>query len=287
MRILITGGHGQCGRRLIVRGAARGLQVLARSRAELDICDPDALASRLAADAPDAVVNAAAFTQVDAAETAGEATYAVNAIGAGNVARACAAQGIPLLQLSTDYVFDGELGRPYREDDPPGAVGEYGASKAAGEALVLAAGGTVIRTSWVFAEGGHGFVQRILAGLASKPSIRVVTDLHGTPTWADDLADALLELAVRGAPGGILHYTGDGATSRHGFACAIAEAAGIDVTRVVPTTSEDDRRNAARPRATVLDTTKIQALGIVPRPWTIGLARVVSAERGRRCGRST
>ena len=287
MRILVTGGHGQCGRRLIVRGAARGLQVLARSRAELDICDPTALASRLAADAPDAVVNAAAFTQVDAAETAGEATFAVNAIGAGNVARACAGLGIPLLQLSTDYVFDGELGRAYREDDPMGAVGEYGASKAAGEALVLAAGGTVIRTSWVFAEGGHGFVQRILAGLASEPSIRVVTDRHGTPTWADDLADALLELAVCGAPGGILHYTGDGATSRHGFACAIAAAAGIDVTRVVPTTSEDDRRTAARPGATVLDTTKIRALGIVPRPWTIGLARVVSAEQGRRCGPST
>ncbi|MBL0216788.1 MAG: dTDP-4-dehydrorhamnose reductase [Myxococcales bacterium] len=287
MRILVTGGHGQCGRRLVVRGAARGVEIIARSRAELDICDPSALASRLVADAPDAVVNAAAFTYVDGAETAREATFAVNATGAGNVARACAAQAIPLLHVSTDYVFDGELGRPYREDDPIGPVGAYGESKAAGEAQVLAAGGTVIRTSWLFAAGGDGFVQRILAGLASRRSIRVVTDRHGCPTWADDLADALLELAACGAPGGILHYTGAGATSRHGFACAIAEAAGIEVTRVVPTTSEDDPRKAARPAATVLDTTKIRALGIVPRPWSIGLAQVVDAERGRRCGRST
>lgn len=285
MKLLVTGGGGQLGRSLVRRAGAH--TVIAPPRSQLDIRDASALTAALAAHAPDAVINTAGFTGVDAAEHAPALASEVNAWAAGLVARACAERGVPLLHVSTDYVFDGELGRPYREDDPIGPVGVYGESKAAGEAQVLAAGGTVIRTSWLFAAGGDGFVQRILAGLASRRSIRVVTDRHGCPTWADDLADALLELAARGAPGGLLHYTGAGATSRHGFACAIAEAAGIEVTRVVPTTSEDDPRKAARPAATVLDTTKIRALGIVPRPWSIGLAQVVDAERGRRCGRST
>ncbi len=281
MRVLVVGASGMCGRRIVVRGAARGYTMIGPPRHELDVRDPTQALARIAASEPDLVINAAALTHVDDAETLHDAAFAVNAAGAGHLASACAVLGIPMLQLSTDYVFDGTADRPYREDDPTGAIGEYGASKEAGERLVLCAGGTVVRTSWLFAPNGHGFVQRILAGLSGAQPIKVVTDRHGRPTWADDLADALLDLKALGVRGGILHYAGDGATSRYGFACAIAEAAGIDPARVIATISADYPTLAARPGATVLDTTKIAALGIVPRAWTHGLALTVAEELGR------
>ncbi len=271
MRILVTGASGMTGRRLMALGAARGHVMIGPPRHLLDVRVQAQVAAQIAAAEAEAVINAAAMTRVDDAESDHQATFAINAAGAGHVSSACAAHGIPMLQISTDYVFDGSAGHPYREDDPPAPVGEYAASKAAGERLVLDAGGTVVRTSWLFG-AGHGFLQRILAGLAGDRSVRVVTDRHGCPTWADELAGALLDLAPRGFRGEIFHYCGEGVTSRHGFACAIAEAAGMDVARVIPTTSDEHPTVAPRPPATVLDTTKIAALGIVPRSWREGLA---------------
>jgi len=261
--ILVAGGAGRLGRSL-----ARRVGVVAVSRAAMDVCDPAQLASRLVGH--EAVINAAAYTHVDRAETERAAAFAVNATGAGNLARACAELGIPLVHVSTDYVFDGAATRPYREDDPVGPIGAYGESKAEGERLVLAAGGTVARTSWVFS-AADGFVQRILARLATEPTVEVVDDRHGCPTWIEDLADVLVMLARR-PPGGILHVAGEGATTWYGLALAIARAAGIDPARILPVRSAPTDR---RPRFSVLDTTKLRSLGIAPRPWAIGLAEVL------------
>lgn len=276
VKLLVTGGAGALGRTLVERGTARGHAVVAIDRAALDITDAARVEIALRDAAPDAVINAAAYTLVDRAETEREAAFAVNAHGAGVVASACAARGVPCLHVSTDYVFDGVSTRPYREDDPVAPLSAYGESKAEGERRVLAAGACCVRTSWVFARGANAFVQKIAARLAAPGNLTVFADRHGSPTWVGDLADTLLELAARGGPAGLWHYAGEPATTWHGLACAVAELLGADVARVTPVPGFDPPGAARRPPYSVLDCGKLAALGITPRPWREGLAAVLA-----------
>ncbi len=280
MKVVVTGGHGQLGRSLVRRAGGAGQDLVAVGRDLLDVADPAAVAAQLDRLAPAAVINAAAYTAVDRAEHDRGAAFAVNAVGAGHLARACAARGIALLHVSTDHVFDGRATRPYLEDDAVAPLGVYGASKAAGEVAVLAAGGTVVRTSWLFAEGGRGFVPAIVRAALAGERLRVVADRHGCPTWSDDLAEALLSLAARPAPAGVYHYAGDGATTWHGLAVAIVEELqahhGLAPTAVEPIPSAAWGSIAPRPAYAVLDTARIRALGVVPGGWRRAIGRVVT-----------
>lgn len=282
MRILVTGGDGQLGRSIVRR--ADGHQVVALDHDGLDITDAAQVAAQLDAHAPALVINAAAYTAVDKAEDQRDRAFAVNADGAGHVARACAARGIPMLHVSTDYVFDGTAARPYREDDALAPLGVYGASKAAGEAAVREAGGTVVRTSWLFAARGPSFVQTIVRLASERPVLRVVADQRGCPTWAEDLADALLALGADGDPGGIYHFCDAGETTWHAFAEAIVAGARryrpLACERIDAITTAEYPTPARRPAYSVLDTTRIRALGIVPPPWKLGLDRVLAEDLG-------
>jgi dTDP-4-dehydrorhamnose reductase len=268
MKVLVTGGGGQLGRSV----AARAKDVIAPDVEDLDICAP--------IDLPDCdlVINAAAYTAVDKAESERDRAFAVNRDGAANLARACRERGIRLLHVSTDYVFDGTATRPYREDDPIAPLGAYGESKAAGERVVLELGGTVVRTSWLFAEGGPSFVHTMLRLAREKPVLRVVADQYGCPTYGGDLAEALLAIAE--APTGVYHYCNEGATSWHAFATAIVDEArartSVACERVEAITTADFPTPARRPAYSVLDTSRVRAVGIMPPSWRIGLARVVA-----------
>jgi dTDP-4-dehydrorhamnose reductase len=233
----------------------------------------------LASHSPDVVINAAAYTAVDRAETERSAAFAVNRDGAGLLANACAAARVPMLHVSTDYVFDGAGTRPYREDDPLAPLGAYAESKAEGELAAREAGATIVRTSWLFEQKGPSFVHTMLRLAAERPVLRVVADQRGCPTWADDLADALFSLASQRAPEGVYHFCNSGETTWHAFAEAIiAEARThrpLKVERIEAITTAEYPLPARRPAYSVLDTSRIRALGIVPPSWTIGLATVV------------
>jgi dTDP-4-dehydrorhamnose reductase len=274
--VLVTGGRGQLGRALTRRG---GADLAAFDLPELDICDVRAVAARLDELAPSAVINAAAYTAVDKAESEVERAFAINRDGVATLAAACAERSIRLIHVSTDYVFDGAATTPYREGAPLHPLGVYGESKAAGELSALAAGAVVVRTSWLFGQGGPSFVHTMLRLAAERPVLRVVADQHGCPTWADDLADALLVLA-RSSATGTYHYCNAGATTWHAFAVAIVAEARryrtLVCERIEPITTAEYPVAAKRPPYAVLDTHKIQTLGIVPPPWTIGLARVIA-----------
>jgi dTDP-4-dehydrorhamnose reductase len=254
--------------------------VVALDVEHLDIRDRDALDRSLAQHRPDVVINAAAYTAVDRAETERDAAFAINATGAGNVARACEAAGIRALHVSTDYVFDGTNAVPYVETDPVAPLGAYGESKAAGEVLVHAAGGTIVRTSWLFEAGGPSFVNTMLRLCQERPVLRVVDDQLGCPTWADDLADALLVLAQRPTVERTYHFCNEGMTSWHGFAVAIVESARahrpVATERVDAITTAEYPTPARRPAYSVLDTTRIRAAGAEPPSWRRGLEVVVA-----------
>jgi dTDP-4-dehydrorhamnose reductase len=280
MKVLVTGGRGQLGRATARRCTAASHEVVALDVEHLDIRDRGALDRMLAQHRPDVVINAAAYTAVDRAETERDAAFAINATGAGNVAQACEAAGIRALHVSTDYVFDGTASAPYVETDPLAPLGAYGETKAAGEALVLAAGGTVVRTSWLFEAGGPSFVNTMLRLCLERPVLRVVGDQVGCPTWADDLADALLVLAQRPTIERTYHFCNEGVTSWHGFAVAIVDAARthrpVACERIEAITTAEYPLPARRPAYSVLDTTRIRAAGVVPPSWRRGLEVVVA-----------
>ncbi|MDB4962772.1 MAG: rfbD [Myxococcales bacterium] len=280
MNVLVTGGRGQLGRALARCGAAAGHHVTALDVDHLDIRDPSSIAAALEAHQPTVLINAAAYTAVDRAETEPDAAFAVNATGAAHLARACADRQVRMLQVSTDYVFDGASTHPYREDDPVAPLGVYGASKAAGELAVRLAGGAVVRTSWLFEAQGPSFVHTMLRLAADRPVLRVVADQHGCPTWADDLATALLSLAAQPTIADCYHYCNDEPTTWYGFATAIVDEARKHRTvmceRIEPITTAEYPTPARRPASSVLDTTRIRELGIVPRSWRTGLSAVVA-----------
>jgi dTDP-4-dehydrorhamnose reductase len=283
VKVLVTGGRGQLGRAL-VRRAAPDVEPVALGRDALDVTQPEAIARAFATHAPDAVIHAAAYNLVDRAETERELAFAVNARGTEHVANACAERGIELAYVSTDYVFDGRSAWPYREDDPIAPINVYGESKAAAEAAVRAAGGTVVRTAWLFGEGGPSFVHAIARRAREHEVLEVVADQYGSPTWVDDLADALLRLVRARLGPGIVHVCGDGVICRHALAQMIVDELRVRVPlrceRVEPVITESLPAAAKRPLFSALDTTRARELGLPIRPWRYGLRAMITVLGG-------
>jgi dTDP-4-dehydrorhamnose reductase len=263
--ILVPGGRGQLGLEL----AALSPDVRALSSAELDIT------SVTAADlvGASAVINSAGYTAVDAAETDEGRAFEVNAVGPGLLAEACASLGIPLIHVSTDYVFSGDGTRPYETSDPVGPKSAYGRTKLEGERRVLDAGGWVVRTAWVYGAHGSNFVKTMATLESSRRELSVVDDQVGSPTWSRHLAAGLLELASVRPAQRLLHATGAGETTWFGFAQAIFEELGADPARVKPCTTADFPRPAPRPAYSVLSGASWAAAGLRPLPeWRSALS---------------
>jgi dTDP-4-dehydrorhamnose reductase len=279
--ILVLGAGGQVGRALVER-AGPGAIGLTRTR-----CDVRVMAEverALAEVRPSLVVNCAAFTKVDAAETARADAFAVNAEGAANVARAAARSGLPVIHVSSDYVYDGTRG-PHREDESPSPLNVYGESKAAGDAAVAAANAAhlILRTSWVFGVHGANFVKTMLDWARDRGTLRVVDDVTGAPTEARDIADAILPMAEASLrPGfaswGIYHFAGAPDTSWCGFAREIFARAQRRVPEIVPIRAAERAEPARRPMNSRLDCSKIAAnFGIARPDWRPSLSRVLAA----------
>jgi dTDP-4-dehydrorhamnose reductase len=250
----------------------------------LDITDPDAVDAALTAFARAAtgddvtgravVINAAAYTAVDDAEADPDSAYAVNAAGPTHLAQAAARLGLGLIQVSTDYVFPGDGTRPYEVDDPTGPHSVYGASKLAGEQAVLEGypEAHVVRTAWVWGVTGGNFVKTMAKLESARPTLSVVDDQRGTPTYSADLAAGLLELAAADLPGGVLHLTNAGQTTWFDFARAIFVELGADPERVQPTTTAAFPRPAPRPAYSVLSPAAWVSAGLTPlRDWQAAL----------------
>jgi dTDP-4-dehydrorhamnose reductase len=288
VRIVVTGREGQVVRALIERGAAAGHDIVALGRPELDLAaDRATIVAALEAARPDAIVSAAAYTAVDKAEAEPELAFAVNAAGAEAVAIAAARLAVPLIHLSTDYVFDGAKPDPYVESDATGPTGVYGASKLAGEQAVLAAHDDVaiLRTAWVYSPFGANFVKTMLRLGGDRDELRVVGDQRGNPTSALDIADGAIavaeKLAARRDPAlrGIFHMSGGGEASWAGFAEAIfaaSAAAGGPTARVTPITTAEYPTPARRPANSRLSGDKLAtAHGVRLPDWRISLTDIV------------
>lgn len=282
MKYLITGADGQIGSRLtaLLHGKA---DVFAADRHTLDITRRDDVLQAALAFRPDVIINAAAYTAVDDAEHEPETAFAVNASGAGHVAQAAQTVGSVMVQISTDYVFDGHRAAPYRETDLPSPLNVYGHSKYAGEQAVQAACARhlIVRTAWVFGKHGGNFVKTLLRLGRQQNALNVVNDQRGNPTYADDAAAALLQMAEQAVQGkvawGVYHFAGDTAVSRDEFARAVlvqAAAQGLlpCVPDVHPVSSRDYPSAADRPADSRLDCRKVQAaFGIAPSDWQAAL----------------
>ncbi|WP_166879427.1 dTDP-4-dehydrorhamnose reductase [Salinibacterium sp. ZJ450] len=266
-RIIITGANGMLGRDL--QAVFAGRDVTAFSRADLDITDRDSVIDAVAGH--DVVINAAAYTNVDDAETNEEAALATNALGAENLAVAAALSGARLVQISTDYVFDGTANEPYDEDTNLRPVSAYGRTKAEGERRTRAAhpdGSYIVRTAWLYGAHGPNFARTMLRLAETHASVSVVTDQVGQPTWSMDLAGQILRLVDSAAPAGIYHGTNSGQASWFDFARAVFETAGLDPERVGPTDSAAFVRPAPRPAYSVLGHNGWARAGLAPmRPW--------------------
>jgi len=279
MKILITGAQGQLGRELTAQGQLWGGHVQAPSEDDLDIVDLEKVDRSIALQQPDGVINAAAYTQVDSAEGEEAIAFKVNKTGCANLARICARNHIPLIHISTDYVFDGQKGTPYLETDPISPLGVYGRSKAEGEIEIRKRlkEHIILRTSWLYGIHGHNFVKTMLNLAQSKQTIRVVADQYGSPTNAADLARTLLTISdrlqsVSDVDWGTYHYCGRGVISWHTFAEKIMSLARrhgpIRTTRVDPLTSAEYPTRAVRPPNSALDCGRISRhFGIRPQPW--------------------
>lgn len=272
-RALVTGAGGMLGTDLVAVLADAGWQVTALDRAALDILDTAACEQAVAGH--DVVLNAAAYTRVDDAESDEATAMAVNAEGAENLARASRAAGAVLVQYSTDYVFAGDGTGPYPEDAPLAPVSAYGRSKAEGERRAQAAhpeGTIVLRTAWLYGEHGPNFVRTMVRLYRERGALTVVDDQHGQPTWSHDLAEQTARMLATGLRSGVLHGTSSGSTSWHGFARAIVENLGGDPATVTPTDSAQFVRPARRPANSELGHDGWARLGLAPmRPWRSAL----------------
>jgi dTDP-4-dehydrorhamnose reductase len=279
MRWLITGAGGQLGTDL--RQVLAADDVRAVGHAELDIADPAAVAAAVAGFEPDVVVNAAAYTAVDAAESDEDAAHRVNATGPAVLAAALADGGGRLVHVSTDYVFAGAARRPYEVDDETGPESAYGRTKLAGERAVrelLPDASYVVRTAWVYGATGANFVKTMARLERERDAVSVVDDQRGSPTWSADLAAGLVELARLPAPPGVYHCTNAGDTTWFGFTRAIFEELGADPARVRPTTTDAFPRPAPRPAYSVLSDAAWRGAGLAPlRPWREALHAAFAA----------
>ena len=281
MSVLVFGRSGQVAREL----ARASGDVTCLGREAVDLSEPGAAAAAIERTAPRAVINAAAWTDVDGAETAEAEATRVNGDAPGEMARACAAAGIPFVHISTDYVFDGSGAAPWRPADATGPLGAYGRSKLAGEDAVRQAGGrfAILRTSWVVSAHGRNFVTTMLRLGAGRDALTIVADQVGGPTPARDIAAACLTLAAslgEGGPSGTYHFAGTPDTSWAGFAETIFTDAGLACT-VTPIPSSDYPTPATRPLNSRLDGTTLRTDHGIERPdWRTGLAAILSDLRG-------
>jgi len=270
MRIVVTGCTGQVSTALQERGRDLGHQIVALGRPQLDLAVPKTVVGAMASARPDVIVSAAAYTAVDKAETDRDRAFAVNADGAAAVAVAAAGLGVPLIHLSTDYVFDGTKQGPYRETDQPAPINVYGESKLAGEQRIAAVtdNHVILRLSWIYSPFGANFVRTMLRLAEDRDAIRVVADQTGHPSSAFDIADSIIAIARRmvaepeAAPRGLFHLSGAGATSWAGFAEAIfsgLRARGGRRVAVVPIAAAEYPLPAARPANSVLSGEKLDA----------------------------
>jgi dTDP-4-dehydrorhamnose reductase len=269
MRIAVTGRHGQVAQSLVERAQASRLEIFTLVRPEVDLARPESVETALMELAPDAVISAAAYTAVDLAEIEPVLAHDINATGAGAVAGAAARLGVPVVHLSTDYVFDGSLQRPYREDDPTRPLGVYGATKLEGERAVAAANPNhaILRTAWVYSPFGENFARTMLMLASKRDEISVVSDQNGTPSNALDIADGviavvrnLLERPSARELRGIFHMTGGGETNWAEFAKAIfavSAALGGPSARVVPIPTSAYPTPARRPASSRLDNSRL------------------------------
>lgn len=280
MKVLITGCNGQLGRSLQATAPA-GATLIGLGSADLDISQADAVDRLVAHHAPDVVINAAAYTAVDRAEQDEARAEAINGAGTGFLADAARRQGARFVHVSTDFVFDGAAGTPYRPDAPTNPMGVYGRSKLAGE---QAAGkdALIVRTAWVYAPEGGNFVRTMLRLMGERPEVRVVADQIGTPTYAPALADAIWRLLAADASG-MHHYTDSGAASWYDFAVAIQEeglAAGLltQEATIIPIATSDYPTPARRPSYSVLDKSATFAAIGGPAPhWRVHLRTMIAA----------
>ena len=285
MTLLVLGAGGQVGRALLEQAGtgARGFD-----HQGCDICDETSVARALATPDASVVVNCAAYTAVDRAESERERAFAVNGTGAGIVARAAAARGLPVIHISTDYVYAGTREGAHREDEPIAPLNAYGASKAAGDEAVIAGNprALLLRVSWVFGVHGPNFVKTMLRLGRERPELRIVDDQRGGPTEARDIADAILVMAkICRRPAfsawGTYHLAGAPSTSWYGFAQAIFERARGPAPRLVPIATSDYPTPAKRPLNSVLDCSRIRAVfALEPPDWRQSLSRVVTTLEG-------
>ena len=285
MRVLVTGARGQLGtevvaeleRRSAERTKSRGFEVVASDLPELDVTDRDAVMSSIASHAPALVIHLAAYTAVDACETERDLAWSVNALGTRHVVEAARLVGAHVTYVSTDYVFDGTLDRPYTEWDEPNPLSLYGRSKLAGE-RELPPEGLIIRTSWLVGRHGSNMVKTVLRLMDSGAPLRFVADQRGSPTVAHDLARTLVSLSLE-RRSGLFHVTNQGTTSWFGFACAVVEAAGGDSSRVEPISTGDlvPPRAAPRPQNSVLDNAALRLSGMALLPdWRASVGALVA-----------
>lgn len=279
-RWLVTGAGGMLGRDVVAALLAGGRRVTALSRAYLDITDPVAVADAVATHAGPGgvVVNCAAFTAVDAAETAEPAAFRLNAVAPALLAAGCAAVGARMVHVSTDYVFDGSSDEPYAESAVPAPASAYGRTKAAGEWAVRAAlpdSSWTVRTAWLYGEHGGNFVRTMLRLAGERDRVSVVEDQTGQPTWAGEVAASIVRLVDGGAAPGTYHATAAGSTTWFGLTRRVFALAGLDPDRVRPTTTEAFPRPAPRPVSSVLGHGAWAAAGLAaPADWDETLTRV-------------
>jgi dTDP-4-dehydrorhamnose reductase len=283
MRVMVTGAGGMTGSELIRQASERGWECAAFTRSDLDISDPASVATAVSTVRPDCIINAAGYTQVDAAETNPAEAMSANATGPANLAKAARQNGATMIQISTDYVFDGAAREPYLPDAPVGPLNLYGESKLAGEIAVRDAlpRHAIVRTSWVYSFEGKNFVRSMLNAGAEKEEVRVVNDQHGRPTAARDLADALLTVAAvmseRDELAGTFHFANAGATTWFDFAAAIFQLRGGKAPRLTPISTAEFPTPARRPHWSVLDTASFEkAFGVTPRSWKEALAETMT-----------
>jgi dTDP-4-dehydrorhamnose reductase len=285
-RVLVIGREGQLARELARTKWPNGWSVTCTGRAGIDLRIPDQAAAAVTAASPDFVINAAAYTNVDMAESEPDLALLINAAGPAAVARACAKIGAPFLTLSTDYVFDGKKPGPYSETDAVNPIGAYGRSKAEGEALVRGAlpGHVILRTSWLFSPFGTNFVRTMMRLGGQRPVVRVVADQRGSPTGAGDLARVVVTLceAIKSGKGrfGTFHAVNAGATTWYDVARAIFDelaARNERVPQVTPITTAEYAAKAARPANSVLDCSRLEStFGVTMRPWPPALKECIN-----------
>ena len=290
MKLLLIGKTGQVGQELQQTLATLG-EVVAVGRDTVDLSQPESVRQVMESVRPQVVVNAAAYTAVDKAESEPELAMQVNGLSPGILAEATAAIGAGLIHISTDYVFDGSQSSPYRETDATNPLGSYGRSKLAGEEAIRAANPLhmIVRTAWVYGVRGHGnFVKTMLRLGADRPELRVVGDQIGAPTWSFDLAEAIAQMVPQLSPetAGTYHYTNSGVTSWYDFAVAIFEEAAplgfpLKIEKVIPITTADYPTPAQRPAFSVLSLQKTSALlGNPPPQWRHSLRQMLAELKG-------